>query len=666
MKKFTLIMLMAGLLVPMSLSARTNVSTSIKTLKTTKQVVNIAKRGDATMPVAVKPTGNTQFLAMPKAAGDVLFWDFEDATTGLSPFTVEDKDGDGFNWTYFNNDVADQNGDKHMTTYEGVGVIASASYDNDTQTALHPDNWLISPEVTLGGFLSFYACGQDANYSAEKFGVYVTVDGTNYTQIGADKTATSAYALYEYDLSAYAGQTGYFAIVHHNVSDMFFLNIDNITFNPAGEVTPQPGMPTALTATPAATYADIAWTPGENNGTWNLRWRPYVDPALICPSWTFPYATYQQEIEGWGVVDNDQDGNGWGLAYSSDAQDDLCFFSASWDQTAGDLTPDNWLLTPVIGMGGSITFKAWNGSATYADKIMVYYAPETATSLNDFVAISDFITPGDTPEDFTIDLSAYEGMGIIAFRHYDSAAMFQIMLDDISVNVPGGISPADVPDWTLVENVANPYTLEGLTPETDYEVQVMAFNEQGDKATDWTESTMFTTLAEDPAQGIEELYLVGSFNEWNWQNEEGRVPCTLNENNEFVVTCDFADGDEFKLITPDETNPTGWKWFGGVDEAGVGYFLVTEDLYNVGISLIDGANFKMELGGNYTITVSQSRGLVEPLIMTVKYNEPTAITDVEAAKAQDNTWYNIQGMKLQGVPTAAGIYINGGKKVVIK
>ena len=32
-------------------------------------------------------------------------------------------------------------------------------------------------------------------------------------------------------------------------------------------------------ANPAATTADIAWTPGENNATWNLRYRPYIEGA---------------------------------------------------------------------------------------------------------------------------------------------------------------------------------------------------------------------------------------------------------------------------------------------------------------------------------------------------------------------------------------------------
>lgn len=32
----------------------------------------------------------------------------------------------------------------------------------------------------------------------------------------------------------------------------------------------------------------------------------------------------------------------------------------------------------------------------------------------------------------------------------------------------------------------------------------------------------------------------------------------------------------------------------------------------------------------------------------------------------DNSWYTINGVKLQGKPTQKGVYINGGRKVVIK
>ena len=156
--------------------------------------------------------------------------------------------------------------------------------------------------------------------------------------------------------------------------------------------------------------------------------------------------------------------------------------------------------------------------------------------------------------------------------------------------------------------------------------------------------------------------MVGSFNGWNQTEEGGRIPFELTDG-EFIATADLEAGAEFKLITPVEG---GWRWFGGVDDNQVGYFLINEDLLGVGIDLVEGSNFRIEEAGSYTITVSEApRGVQEPLKMTVTKNLPTAITDLNS-DSSNNTWYNIQGMKLQGVPTVPGIYINNGKKVIVK
>ena len=201
-----------------------------------------------------------------------------------------------------------------------------------------------------------------------------------------------------------------------------------------------------------------------------------------------------------------------------------------------------------------------------------------------------------------------------------------------------------------------------------YEVQVCGVT---DGATSpWTQSVVFTTLPEGGVvPTIDELYLVGSFNGWNWQNAEGRLPLEL-EDGAFTVSIDLEDGTEFKLITPDETSGNGWKWFGGVDENNVGFFLINDDLLEQSIELVDGANFKVVGDGKYTITVREldaadGKGLAEPLVMTVS-KEVTGISTIANDMRTSNAWYNLQGVKLNGVPTVPGIYINNGKKVVIK
>ena len=601
------------------------ISTTIaKQLPTTKVANYLAKRNGVS-PKACDQVTNL-YAVTPNRDGSMV-WDFEDATAGYAPFTIEDQDGDGYNWTYYNNTGLTTG---RMTAHEGEGLIASASYDNDSGTALFPNNWLISPEVTLGGSLKFWAAGQDADYAAEVFGVYVTVDGTNYTQVGADKTATGEYVEYEYDLTPYAGQTGKFAIVHHNVTDMFFLNVDDITFDPSSEVTPEPTIPTNVAVVPTATTGEVTWVPGENNASWNLRWRPYVDPASVSTLWDLPIENGSvPQAADFSIYDADGDGVNWGLAATDDAATDAAFYSASYDSNQGGaLSPDNWLFTPAVGLGGTLKFDAWQQSANWPDKFMVYVAPADYVSLDEFVPVSEFIIPtGTTPESCEIDLSEYEGMGVIAFRHYDCTDQFRIYLDNIEV-IPA--DAVEIPDWTVVENVENPYTIEGLTPETEYEVQVMAFNEPGDKYTDWTESTRFTTLAEDPV--LEPVISVDvAFG-------------TYTEAQTVYVTVENMPEDAtivYQLVP--STSKEEWSNYD--DATGI----VVDQSAALTVAVLDAEGEELaRLEGEYVIDTQ------------------TGIATIGVDGYDNNAWYNLNGQKLSGKPTTPGIYINGNKKVVIK
>ena len=363
------------------------------------------------------------------------------------------------------------------------------------------------------------------------------------------------------------------------------------------------------------------------------------------------------------IYDADGDGKNWGLAYADDTNYNVCFYSASYENYAS-LTPDNWLITPEVPLGGTLKFKTWNSSSSFLDKIMVYVCTNPDfESLDEFVAISDFIQPGTTAEEFELDLSDYEGMGLIAFRHYDSDDMFAIYVDDIAVEVPGGVEPAE---WTLVENVTNPYTIEGLTPETKYEVQVQAVSEDN-RVTDWTETVEFTTLAD----GMNEFYLLGDFN--NWGNDGG-VPIKFEEVEDgvFEAKADMTQGDQFKVITYDVDGSI--IWMGGTDETGVGHYDVTTELLGVPTALYvgEGSNFMLAAeSAVYKVRVTEAattglKGLTAPLQIEVVYYAPTAIENLNTDSKVDNTYYNLQGVKFNGMPSVPGIYINGGKKVIVK
>ena len=197
---------------------------------------------------------------------NTLIWDFEEQSD-LNGWNLIDSDGDGYNWEWDNSGAI---------SHSGTGVVMSASYDN-TAGELTPDNWLISPEVTLGGTLSFWAVGQDADWAEEKFAVYVCVGSYNgtssFVKISPDVTVTDIMTQYTYDLSQYSG-TGYFAIRHYNVTNMFYLNIDDVMLTIPAVATPELTAPldgsTVYVGTNTGSGVSVPVTISGNNLTQDL------------------------------------------------------------------------------------------------------------------------------------------------------------------------------------------------------------------------------------------------------------------------------------------------------------------------------------------------------------------------------------------------------------
>lgn len=611
MKKLLFLLLSAAVAVSASAGiTRTSIDKKIvKTDRVTNKVEKVTRGcGFMPKPVAIDFKGSHVLRADAAATS----WDFEDATQ-FAQFTIVDNDGDGFNWTYYNNDVADQNGDKHMTTHGGVGVIASASYDNESNTALTPDNWLISPEVTLGGSLSFWAMGQDESWCSEVFGVYVCVgdptDLSNFVQVGTDFTATGSYVQYEIDLSAYQGQVGYFAIVHHNITDMFFLNVDDIVLDASGVVLPYPVVP-EVAVTPAATTADVEWAADENADGFNLRYRPYVDTSGNPINITLPYPGYEEQLDGISILDYDGDGDNWGFAYTDDTQTDLCFMSVSYYQgTSYDA--DNWLIMPLAKLQGVLKFSAWSATATYPDDMQVMIGMEDAVSestvaTDQFTTIATYTFTNTEPVEYTIDLSEYNGAkGYVVFRHkcYD---MYYLFLDDIFIGDPNAevVEPAE---WTYVNELTDPnYTITGLTPETTYEVQVMGYNEAHES--DWSDIVEFTTLPLTP-----DVYILGEVGEKTWDPTDGLKMEYNAEDNIYTATVTFdgrgQSGENYFSFTTElaENNDDGgWTYiapfrFGAVSEGDFWY----DDQYDGQPLALTYENYQAFriMGGEYKLTV---------------------------------------------------------------
>ena len=601
---------------------------------------------------------------------------------------------------------------------DGTSCMASISVNESTGEALGVDNWLISPMVDLAGTLEFYVADLGANY-IENYGVYVSTTGTapadftaledNIATQGLMPSAVGNWQKKEFDLSAFEGQKGYVAIRHHDAQGYYlfvdamkiggegvpaaeWINVNNTTApvtmeglaaNTTYECQVQgayedgnslwtdlvnfttlaaDAMPTEVTVDNiTATTADVNVVGSQD--LYNIRYRTAGETSSYFEGFEYGLASGEFPVEsGWTAVDADGDGYTWYTFTPDDNTnqyvfDASCMTSASYMQNA--LTPDDWLISPQVKLDGTLSFQVRAQDPSYAaEHYAVYVSVGDPTDLTSFVELLPEAVSTGTYQEITADLSAYEGqMGYIAFRHFNCTDMFRLNIDNVTITYGGGVEPGE---WITVENVESPYTITGLDPETKYEVQVQGIYE-AKATTEWTPSVFFTTLPDEG--GYDEFYVVGTFNDWNQTETGGRIELAENEEGNYVGTVELEAGAEFKVITFAEDGST--IWFGGIDETQAGFYLITPELLDINIPLIDGSNFKIEEAGTYAITVKEDlgRGLNEPLVMVV--DKITGIENI-AVDAQSNEWYNLNGQKLNGKPVTPGIYINGNKKVIVR
>ena len=234
-----------------------------------------------TVSIAPNPIEGGTVAFASKEGGKELTYDFEDGWQG---------------WTTFQGNTTSPNSWMHNTAYptsnndfttgygynNSDGFMLSESYISGTSSgagqAVTPDNYLVSPQVRLGGSISFYAGARNTSYCAEKFSVMVsTTDNTNaasFTTVGTWTLSLSEAGYnstpYTVDLSAYSGM-GYIAIRHFDCYDQWFLAVDNITIvegtidDGSASGTFNYGTSCTVTATPNANYHFVNWT--ENGAT---------------------------------------------------------------------------------------------------------------------------------------------------------------------------------------------------------------------------------------------------------------------------------------------------------------------------------------------------------------------------------------------------------------
>ena len=342
------------------------------------------------------------------------FWDFEeDFDEGrILDWTLIDADGDAHNWQLPSEDG--------MGFGNSNGMMVSYSYDNASTSPLAPDNFLVSPRVTLpeNAVMLFYASAMDEAYPAEHFGVAISTtvndDPSAFTLLQewtlsakGDENRQGGWHRYSVDLSAYAGQEVYLAIRHFNSTDKFAICVDEIfvgNFNAKfllysdiildGQTvaTYQYGRHYLLntdgfsdgsshTTTIRAYYED--GTMLENEYAWTYRTPDHFqgspnglhaesDGNQVQLSWTLPEMNVPFPVEELNydfadstlmdltLIDANNDGQQFRVYPYGGYGNGIGLRSFSWMNGPGALNPDNFIVTPRLtpSENGRITFMA--------------------------------------------------------------------------------------------------------------------------------------------------------------------------------------------------------------------------------------------------------------------------------------------------------------------
>ena len=144
---------------------------------------------------------NIDDIVLTNAQGEVIASeDFESGEISMN-WVNYDLDGDGYTWDIWNITSQDANGND-----VGNGSYCATSASYNSSGALNPDNWLIIPNVELGGTLTFVARGQDPAWAAEVFGVFVS---TNQLVVPGTDPVTVNNVTMPYELTGLNPETPY-------------------------------------------------------------------------------------------------------------------------------------------------------------------------------------------------------------------------------------------------------------------------------------------------------------------------------------------------------------------------------------------------------------------------------------------------------------------------
>ena len=251
----------------------TNASYSFNVTEATDLVANFVVNSYTVTAIPNPAEGGTITFSNNVITNEVVY-DFENGTQGWTILRGPNSDSP-HNWMHCTNYTTDDFTSGYGHNSSDGFMLSETIIDNGTP--IHPDNYLVSPQILLGGTITFWASNLDSEYGAEHFEVAVSTNGNtnvnDFTTVqewtlpvsrtGGSRTIEDG-VWYEYtaNLSAYSG-LGYVAIHHFNCYDQWMLCVDDIIISEGHSV--NHGETCTVTATANEGYAFVNWT--ENGAT---------------------------------------------------------------------------------------------------------------------------------------------------------------------------------------------------------------------------------------------------------------------------------------------------------------------------------------------------------------------------------------------------------------
>ena len=236
-------------------------------------------------------------------------------------------------------------------------------------------------------------------------------------------------------------------------------------------------VPTDIVVTPHATSADISWT-----GTSERYIVKYRKSNAIF------FDDFENGLDKWTIYTEGEAPyeKGWYINSNKVYRGNQAVRSDSWNSDQV-YHADNWLITPVLDLEGTLKFWVSCYSNSYPDR----YEVRLSTTGN---AIEDFTIELQPMQESTaewtevaIDLSSYAGQtGYIAI-HHESEDKLYLFIDDF------GIYPNSEGTWSTISTSETNVTITGLEANTVYEYQIIGCFD-GEPDAD-TEIGTFTTTA---------------------------------------------------------------------------------------------------------------------------------------------------------------------------